>query len=331
MVKMDLSTIKSLVKKDISKVMREDPFLKENLCDKEIKLNWYYNKNIVDEAFFAFLSKEGKNIMKNISIQLTALNRPNFEEELIFQLYKLPGDERNIKRLFSLQKKFGPLREKLGDDFFHLYPSYHAQFRAAGINLAIMKNHPKYKDHIFKLYNNILVAGDQRLITLYDLGDITIRWERKGSYQKSSLFRKGAVILMANRKKDYLSHYALGTPVSMMTKIFPLARSGGLGRKLEKRLDFVYKLSDDIVSERLAENSESISKYSFDEFFYPSLEGDSYVFRTEKYLNDCIYMKNLMRQRNAGSSVIKADDRDLMYAFNKICFLTNTRELGYLS
>ena len=136
----------------------------------------------------------------------------------------------------------------------------------------------------------------------------------------------GSLTLMSKHDKDYLSHYVVGAPISTMIPVFSLANADDISNKLKKRFIYTYELSDKSVGEKLLENSKLIDKNTFDEFFYPSLIGDGYVSRAEKYLGDCVDMKQLMLKRSAPPSLLKPNDADVMYAMDKVGFLNNVRE-----
>jgi hypothetical protein len=219
---------------------------------------------------------------------------------------------------------------KLGDDFFILYPSYLSQLRASGIHLGMMKKYPECKQDLADLYTNILWTGVPRLTTLHNMGDINIRLAYQGRNQSSSLFRMGSLILMCKLEKDYLAYYVTGAPVSTMLPIFSLANAEDMSNKLRKYFLYTYELSDKWVSERLLVNSKAIDEDIFDEFYCPFPDIEGYCSIVERYLAGCLDMKELMRQRNSGSSVIKPNDADIIYAPGKAGFLNGTREQRYI-
>jgi hypothetical protein len=327
----DAVTLKGGVERDVVRIIDADPFLKKNLKVQEVSFRWFLRSKVVDDTFFAHLSGSKKMFSKTLDVYLYNLNRfANLRQELIFQLYKLASEEKNLKRLLEAQKKLKIWIEKLGDDFFLLYSSYHSQSRAAGIQLGMLRNHPEYKQDLLNLYLDILWTGVPRLIPLHDLGDIRIRRVIQGQSQSSSLFRTGALTLMSKMEKDYLSHYVTGTPISTMLPVFSLANNDDLSSKLMRNLVLTYRLSDRSVSEKLLENSKSIDHDTFDEFFCPFPHLENYLSNVEKYLAGCLEMKELMRQRNAGPSIIKPNDAGAVYAMNKTGFMNNTREERYV-
>ncbi|HVP16960.1 MAG TPA: hypothetical protein VMT42_06310 [candidate division Zixibacteria bacterium] len=194
-----------------------------------------------------------------------------------------------------------------------------------------MKNHSDFKENIQKLYKHMLLTGSERQITLYDLGDTRIELSTQESKCVSSLFRLGCLWLLTRHSKDYLSQYLLGKAVSTMIPVFSLVKSRSLGESLQERFLWAYEKSDKSVLEKLVENSKSIGKDTFDEFFYPSLDGDNYLLMAEKYLGDCVEMKKLMAQNNAWPSLVKANGAVKMHAARKRDLLYYTRNLRYIS
>lgn len=308
----------------------EDDFLREKL--DELKVEWNYRPE-EEYPFFAHIDRKGPKTSKDLIINMLGLERAeNLKQNLLFELYKLPGEEKNTNRLPSVQKKLKKWVDKLGNDFFVLYPSYHSQLKAAGIQLGLMKNHPEYKQRIYDLYRQILETGVLGKGTyLHDLGDLGIERLERGFPKKRSLLKLGAFRLLLGCKDDYLAHYVVGTPISTMTSVFPLTNSKvgtEMGKELKEKLNNLYKGSDPLVSERLSEHAKLIGQDTFDECFYPSLtEEENYLFLVEKYLGDCVAIKESMQQKNTHSSIKPESDK--RYMIDVFDFSNATREQVY--
>jgi len=322
--------ITSAIINDVRIIVDKDGFLRERI--NELRFEWKYDPT-KEDPFYAHIDRQGGKISKDLIVNIPALHRVvNLQQELLFQLYKLPGEEKNTNRLPNMQRKLKKWVNKLGNDFFVLYPSYHSQLKAAGIQFGLMKKYPKYKERILDLYLEILENGVSRKRTLYDLGDVEIEILKKGLPKRTSLFKLGSVRLLINYGNDYLAHYVTGTPVSTMPPVFSLTNSevdAGMGSELKKRINDVYKGLNPLVSERLSEHTKLIGRDTFDECFYPSLtEEENYLSLVEEHLGNCVEMKKLMHQQHA-HSLIKPNS-DKKYVFNMFDFSNATRELGYI-
>jgi len=316
-------------------IVDEDNFLRENI--DELRIEWKYdprNKNI----FYGHVHRQEGKIHKDLGINISALERAvlermNFVGDLIFQLYKIPGEEKNVDRLPVVQKQLKKWVDVLGNDFFTLYPSYHSQLKAAGIHLGLMKNYrERVRQNIFDLCLALLKTGVQGKGVLYDLGDVVIERLERGKPQRRSLLELGSYRMIIGYRDDHLAHYVVGTPVSTTASVFPLTDSEvgtEMGKELRRKIDEVYKGANPLVKEKLSEHAKLIGQDTFDECYHPSLtEEGNYLSLVEAYLADCIEMKKLMSQQQTTSSI--KPNSDEKYKFDKFNLSNAIRKVDYV-
>lgn len=323
---------RSAVIRDIRIIVDRDDFLRDRI--KELRFIWEHNTRLPD-PIDTFVFRQGEKISKYILVNVPVLIHQvadQFEQELLFKLYKLPGEEKYADKFPVVQRQLRRWTKKLGEVFFVLYPTYHSQLTAAGIQLGLMRNYPKYKEKILDSYLQIVDIGLPIKNPLYRLGDARVETVRKGLPKSSSLFKLGLVKLLAEYGKDYLAHYVAGVPICTMSSVFSLLNAGEMGNELKRRVNDVYKLSNPSVSKRLFEHAKLIDQNTFDECFYPStMEKENYLSNVERYLGDCVEMKKLMRQLHVRSSLVKPEYSDVVYKRRVFDFLRNTREPKYIS
>jgi len=327
-------SFRSEIVNGIRTIIEGDAFLREKI--DELRIEWNNNDRLT-YPLYGHIHRQGTKVFKDLIINFGLSLSPimDYWQEVLFQLYKIPGEEKYETKLPIVQKQLKEWHLKLGDDFYVLYPAYNSQLRAAGIQLGIIKNHPepRYKQRIYDLYSAVLQTGIPGKKPSFDLGDVTIERLEKGSPKRRSLLGLGSYRIIIGNWNDYLAHYVVGTPVSTMSTVFSYAGSHvatEMGKKLEERLKDMYKGTNPTIVERLFENTKLIGPDTFDECFHPSLMQDkNYLSIVEKYLSDCVEIKELMRQQQPQSSV-RAYPDDTNYLYNVSRFLHATREHDYI-
>jgi len=328
-------SFRSEIVNGIRTIVDGDAFLREKI--DELRIEWNNNVGLI-YPLYGHIHRQGAKVFKDLIVNFGLLLSPiiDYSQELLFQLYKIPGEEKYETRLPLVQKKLKKWQVRLGDDFYALYPAYHSQLRAAGIQLGIIKNHsePQYKQRIYDLYSAMLQTGIPGKRPSYDLGDVTIERLEKGSPKRRSLLGLGSYRIILGYRNDHLAHYVGGTPISTMSTVFSLTGSHvgtEMGKKLKEGLTEIYSGANPTVIDRLREHAKLIGPDAFDECFHPSLmEENNYLYSVEKYLGDCVEIKELMRQQQTPSSIRPYPD-DTNYSYNVSRFLHATREHDYIS
>jgi hypothetical protein len=312
----------SNITKFVSRIVEEDNFLRDKIDD--LKLEWN-NKGNAETAYFGYVNKDGEKLSNVLVVNIPAISKfRNPKREILFQLYKLPGERKNVNNLPIAQRQLNKWVNILGNDFFVLYPSYHSQLRSAGIQQGLMRNHPEFKEEIACQYGKIIWKGIPINEPLYNLGDVPIDFQGK-----SSLFKSGLLNLVVFNGFDDLAHYVGGTPFFSMSSAFALANAREMGEKLKKMAVDAYKLIGSNMHERLSKRAELIDQNTFDECYYPSLSEEKYLLGADTYLADCQELKEKM-SKSYLTSLIKHNPSDLHYQREKSEFLRNTEGLRYV-
>ncbi len=322
-----LELIKSTIMNDVKTVVEEDNFLREKI--DQLRVEWNFNDKNKDHLY-SHVHREGGKLSNDLIINIPALERlNNRRQELLFQLYKLPGERRAAEILPAVQKSLKKWVDKLGEHFFVLYTAYHFQLTAAGAQLGLMKNHPEYREKILDLYLQILETGLPLEGAKHDLGDIDIEIMDRNNPVKTSLFSLGLLKLLADHGKDYLLHYVAGTPVYTMSSVFSSVDER-IADEMKRRIDEIYRLSDRKVVERLSQNAKLVSQRTFDELYYPSLDEDSYQRMVDEFLTGCTEMQQMMKERYVQKSLIKPSNAGVKHLVQGSNFLRNIRDIGYV-
>jgi hypothetical protein len=322
-----LELIKSTIMNDVQIIVDEDNFLREKL--DQLRVEWNFNTRSTDPLYAHVHRQDGK-LSNDLVINIPALEKlDNRRQELLFQLYKLPGERRVAEKLPVVQRKLKKWVDKLGDYFFVLYPAYHSQLTAAGAQLGLMKNHPEYREKILDSYLQILETGLPVEVAKHDLGDMDVEKMERGMPVKTSLFSLGLLKLLADHSKDYLLHYVAGTPVYTMSSVFSSVDER-IGNEMKRRISDIYELSDKKVVEKLSENAKSVGQKAFDEFYYPSLDEDGYQRIVDEFLKGCGEMQQMMKERYVQKSLIKPSNVGAKHIIQGFDFLSNTRDHSYV-